>query len=109
MVYGHIKIMFALKIPAKEFYIKFLGKDSVHYEEDLVKYSEVRWMVNDNEYPDLYFGPPMCCRKDTDFVLVGVTVSIIWRRFTHCDECPRERICCNRCYGQTDHGFYDFN
>lgn len=109
MVFHYIKIVRAVKIPAKEFYVKFLKKDPENYEEDLEEYGPAQYMVDDWEYPGMYFGPPICCRDDTDFVLCGVEVATIWRRYTRCDECPHEYTCCNRCYGQTDHGFYDFD
>lgn len=109
MVYSRIDIICAIKVPAKTFYVEFLGVDPSDYERVLEENGSPLYVVNRENFPNIYFGPPLCCRNDESFILVGVKVSTIWRRYVDCNECRIEHRSCNWFYSQTDHGFYDFD
>ena len=111
MVYNRIDIVWAYRIPAKVWYTEFLNKDPLSYDDDMDDYLSVVYLTRDILKLDsgVYIGPPQCCRDDISFILVGKIISTIHRRHARCENCPSDRINCNKCFSDTDSGYYDFS
>jgi len=109
MVYGCIYLVLGVKLSDEEACCKIYEMTKEEYTDEKTK--NIGWISKN--YIHKFDGslgeyPPMCCRENTD-IIIGVKISTIWRIRSHCDECPYERRNCNKCFGKTDHGYYDFS
>lgn len=109
MVYTELQLVLGIKVTDREACEKILKKNEEEFEEAKKKHN-LTWVftnVIDLE-DDLEAFPPMCCRDSTDIV-IGQIIRKIPRKKSRCENCPYERRNCDRCFGQTVDGFYDFH
>ena len=112
MVYGKIELILGVRLTqeeaAKELmkmsdedYQKFLDQE----KEEGIGFNEYDDLIDSSEGIQVYF--PICCSEKKD-ILIGTSIGTIWRVKSRCDNCS-EYYCCDQCFGQTDHGYYNFN
>ena len=109
MVYGQIDIVLGIKISDFGAFTRFLGLSGKEYEEyvndETLPASVEARDENDSPYRIWY---NLCCNySGNKDVVIGISISTIWRIKSRCDNCPEYQNC-DDCFGQTDQGTYNF-